>query len=32
MNNWAVFFAVLGITTAAVQLFRIIDFIEGVNK
>ena len=32
MNNWTIFFAVLGITTAAAQLFKIIDWIEGTTK
>lgn len=28
MTGWTLFFTTLGITTAAVQLFRIIDWIE----
>jgi hypothetical protein len=31
MNGWVLFFEIVGITTAASQLFRIIDWIEGVN-
>lgn len=32
MNGWMLFFEVVGITTAAAQLFRVIDWIEGVKK
>lgn len=32
MNGWVLFFEIVGITTTAAQLFRVIDWIEGVKK
>ena len=32
MTGWTLFFTVVGITTCAAQLFRIIDWIEGVKR
>ena len=32
MTGWAFFFTVMGITTLAAQLFRLIDFIERPAK
>ena len=32
VTGWTLFFTVVGITTCAAQLFRIIDWIEGVRK
>ena len=29
MNTWTLMLALLGITTCTVQLFKLIDFIEG---
>ena len=29
MSTWAFFFTVVGITVAAAQIFKVIDFIEG---
>lgn len=32
MNNWTFFFLTVGIVTSTAQLFRLIDWIEGVKK
>lgn len=32
MTGWALFFEIAGITVTAAQLFRIVDWIEGVKK
>lgn len=32
MNNLTLFFLTVGIVTSTAQLFRLIDWIEGVNK
>ena len=32
MTGWTLFFTVVGITTCAAQLFRVIDWIEGVKR
>lgn len=32
MNNWTMFFLTVGIVTATQQLFRLIDWIEGVKR
>jgi len=32
MTGWTLFFTVVGITTMAAQLFRVIDFIEAPGK
>ena len=32
MNAWTTFFIVVGVAAVVNQLFRIVDFIEGVKK
>lgn len=32
MNAWTLFFTVVGVVAVVNQLFRIVDFIEGVKK
>ena len=32
MTGWTLFFTVVGITTCTAQLFRLVDWIEGVKK
>jgi len=32
MNTWTLMLMILGMITCALQLFRLIDFIEGKNR
>ena len=32
MTGWTLFFLVVGITTCAAQMFRVIDWLEGNGK